>query len=179
MLPFAPETLVAVMLNQALLFFFPLMMAFAASSDLITMRISNRVTLGLVAAFVLVAILMGMPLGVFGIHIAIAFVVLVVGFAFFSFGWIGGGDAKLAAATVLWLGLVPTVPYLIYAALLGGVLTIVLLVLRRLPLPQALVRVSWVDRLHDHRTGVPYGIALAMAGLLVYSDTSVFAFFSA
>jgi len=167
------------MINQTLLLFFPLMMAFAASSDLITMRISNRITLGLVAAFVVVAFLMGMPLGVFAMHLGIAFVVLVVGFTFFSFGWIGGGDAKLASATVLWLGLVPTLPYLIYAALLGGVLTIALLVLRRVPLPQALVRVAWVDRLHDNRSGVPYGIALAISGLLVYSDTTVFAFFTA
>ena len=43
--------------------------------------------------------------------------VLVGAFAFFSFGWIGGGDAKLAAATSLWLGFGLTLPYLVYAAL--------------------------------------------------------------
>ena len=39
-------------------------------------------------------------------------------------GWIGGGDAKLAAVTVLWLGLGHLADYLVYASLLGGALTI-------------------------------------------------------
>jgi prepilin peptidase CpaA len=34
---------------------------------------------------------------------------------------------------------------------------------------------GWLMRLHDSQTGVPYGIALAGAGLLVYPDTSFMA----
>ena len=45
-----------------------------------------------------------MPLAEIGMHVAAALAVLVVTFVFFSRGWIGGGDAKLAAATALWLG---------------------------------------------------------------------------
>ncbi len=65
-------------------------------------------------------------------------------------------------------------PYLIYASLLGGALTLFLLAARRLPLPEVLRRVKWIDRLHDNKSGVPYGIALAAAGLLVYSDSVIF-----
>lgn len=161
-------------LSSLALLFFPLLMAFAASSDLLTMRISNALVLILVAAFFVVAFMVQLPLDVLGQHLLIAGVTLVVGFIFFAFRWIGGGDAKLAAATMLWVGLGGLLPYLIYAALLGGALTLGILALRRWPLPRQLVGVTWIERLHDAKTGVPYGIALAAAGLLVYSRTELF-----
>ena len=153
---------------------FPLLMAFAASSDLLTMRISNRLVLALVVSFFALALLVGMPLEQIGMHLASAALVLVFAFAFFAFGWIGGGDAKLLAATTLWLGFGMMLPYLIYASLLGGALTLLLLAARRWPLPEQLRRITWIDRLHDSKSGVPYGIALALAGLLVYSDSVIF-----
>jgi len=153
---------------------FPLLMAFAAFSDLFTMRISNALVLALVAGFFVLALFVGLPLTEIGLHLACAALVLVVAFAFFAFGWIGGGDAKLIAATTLWLGLGVMLPYLIYASLLGGALTLLLLAARRYPLPEKLRAIKWIDRLHDSKTGVPYGIALAIAGVLVYSDSPIF-----
>ena len=58
---------------------------------------------------------------------------LAVVFVFFTRGWIGGGDAKLAAATVLWLGFAHLVDYLVYASLLGGALTVALIQFRVMP----------------------------------------------
>src|SRR5690348_14857479 len=86
------------------LLLFPALMAFAASSDLLTMTISNRISLILAGGFLVLAVSIGMPLTEIGMHIAAGFAVLAVAFACFAFGWIGGGDAKLAAATALWLG---------------------------------------------------------------------------
>lgn len=162
------------MYAQIALVVFPLLMAFAASSDLLTMRISNRLVLVIAGAFFVLALVTNMPLQQLALHIACATIVLVVAFALFALGWVGGGDAKLAAATALWLGFGVTLPYLLYAALLGGALTMVLLAARRLPLPDLLAKVRWIDRLHDRKTGVPYGIALAAAGIIVYSDTALF-----
>ena len=153
---------------------FPLLMALAASSDLLTMRISNVLVGTLVVAFFVIAVAAGLPLADVGVNALVGLGVLAVGFTFFAFGWIGGGDAKLAAATTMWVGLGSILPYLIYAALLGGALTLALLALRRWPLPEALATVQWIDRLHDTKTGVPYGIALALAGILVYADTPIF-----
>ena len=104
-------------------------------------------------------------------HVAAAVLVLVVAFGLFAQGWIGGGDAKLAAATALWLGFDHLMPYLIYASLFGGALTLLLLQFRMVPLPALLARQQWVERLHRTDGGVPYGIALAAAALVVYPDT--------
>ncbi|OAM78271.1 hypothetical protein A3840_07185 [Devosia elaeis] len=156
------------------LLFFPLAMAFAASSDLLTMRISNKLVLLLAAGFVVMALAVELPLQQFAMHVLCALVVLVVAFGLFALRWIGGGDAKLAAATTLWLGFGLTLPYLAYTALLGGALTLIILILRRMPLTPLIARFEWLNRLHDPKQGVPYGIAMAIAGLLTYSNTAIF-----
>ncbi|MFX5734403.1 prepilin peptidase, partial [Acinetobacter baumannii] len=83
------------MTELAILLVFPAMMAFAAASDLFTMTISNRVSLILIAGFVVLALVTGMSWEVIGMHALAGLAVLVITFAFFAFGWIGGGDAKL------------------------------------------------------------------------------------
>ena len=154
------------------LLLFPAMMAFAASTDLFTMKISNRIPLALAAGFGVLAALDGMPLTDVGSHFAAGAAVLVVCFVFFSRGWIGGGDAKLAAATALWLGFDHLVVYLLYASIFGGVLTLAMIRFRLMPLPQVLADQEWVKRLHRLDGGVPYGIALAAAALLIYPHTT-------
>jgi prepilin peptidase CpaA len=157
--------------DAARLLLFPAMMAFAASSDLFTMTISNRIALILVAGFFGLAFVAGMsPHDVLS-HVGAAFTVLAVTFVFFARGWIGGGDAKLAAATALWLGFDHLMAYLLYASLLGGVLTLVMIRFRLMPLPDMLAKHEWVRRLHRLDGGVPYGIALAAAALMIYPDT--------
>jgi prepilin peptidase CpaA len=162
-----PEMLV----DSLELILFPSIMAFAASSDLLTMTISNRVSIILVAGFFVLAVLSGMPPMIVLAHVGAASLVLVVSFGLFTRGWIGGGDAKLAAATALWLGFNLLLKYLLYASLFGGVLTVVLIEFRALPLPGPFVAQPWAQRLHRQGGAVPYGIALAAAGLAVYLDT--------
>ncbi len=162
------------MLQYIALLFFPIIMAFAASSDLLTMRISNKLVLVLTAGFVVMALIVELPLQQFAMHVLCAFIVLVVAFGMFAMRWIGGGDAKLAAATTLWLGFGFTLPYLVYTALFGGALTLVVLFLRRMPLNPMITRFEWLNRLHNPKQGVPYGIAMAIAGLLTYSNTAIF-----
>jgi prepilin peptidase CpaA len=153
------------------LLLFPALMAFAASSDLITMTISNRVSLALVVGFFALALMWHMPLGEIGLHVAASAAVLVAAFTCFAFGWIGGGDAKLAAATALWLGFDQLPNYLIFASLFGGALTLAILRFRAMPLPRLLSGQEWAQRLHRMDTGIPYGIALALAALLIYPYT--------
>lgn len=147
---------------------FPTAMAFAAASDLITMRISNRVSLALLAGFAVAALAVGLPLATIGWHVAAAALVLAVCFGFFSFGWMGGGDAKLASACALWLGWGLLLDYALLASVLGGALTLVIVLARTVPLPAVLLHHGWATRLHHAKTGIPYGIALAAAGLILY-----------
>jgi prepilin peptidase CpaA len=162
------------MLSNIALLIFPVLMAYAASSDLLTMRIANGLIALVVVAFAGLAFLAHISWTDIGMAAAAAAIVLAIAFAFFAFGWIGGGDAKLVAATTLWVGFGYVLQYLIYSALLGGALTLLILWLRRYPLPAPLQRLKWIDRLHDPKSGVPYGIALAIAAILVYPDTAIF-----
>lgn len=161
-------------LNSFALLIFPLGMIFAAISDAFTMKIRNNLVLAMLVGFALAYALSGLGWEPLLMHCAAGAIVLVVSFSFFAFGWIGGGDAKFAAVTALWLGFSALLPFIVYSALLGGVLTLALLIARRYPLPAKLVGVEWIDRLHNPKTGVPYGIALAIAGLIVFSSSPIF-----
>lgn len=167
------------MLHIATLALFPLLMVFAALSDLFTMTISNRISILLIIAFLPLALMAGLSGEAIAIHIACGVGVLVLTFTMFAFGWIGGGDAKLAAATAIWMGFDHLADYGLYSAMLGGLLTLALLSLRQVPLPSFALNVVWVERLHDRATGVPYGIALAAAGLLLYPETHLWTAVSA
>lgn len=159
------------MLATTLLALFPALLITAGISDLMTMTIPNRISIFLVATFALTAVAAGLPMQQALLAIASGAIILVIGFSLFALGWIGGGDAKLAAATVLWLGWDLTLEYLLVAMVGGGLLTLVLLSMRSLPLPAFAVGWDWLARLHDRRTGVPYGIALAGAAILLLPQT--------
>jgi len=150
---------------------FPAIMAFAALSDLFTMSITNRVSIILVAGFGLLAALTQMGASDLLSHVGAAAAVLAAVFVFFAFGWIGGGDAKLAAATALWFGFAHLLDYLLYASLFGGALTLAIIYYRGMPLPPVFGGLAWAERLHRSDAGVPYGIALAAGALVVYPHT--------
>ena len=158
-------------LDLARLLMFPALMAFAAASDLLTMTISNRISLALAAGFLLLAPLSGMQPTEILTHLGAGGVVLVLAFLCFAMGWIGGGDAKIAAAAALWFGFGHLMNYLLYASLFGGALTLLLIQFRQWPLPYPLATQAWLLRLHARDGGIPYGIALAIGALMIYPDT--------
>ncbi|AEQ50085.1 A24 family peptidase [Pelagibacterium halotolerans] len=138
------------------------------------MRISNALVAVVVAGFVIIALVVGISPALIGMHLAAGALVLAVTFTLFAFGWIGGGDAKLAAGIAMWMGFELMLPFLLYASILGGALTFALLIGRRYALPAPLMRIGWIGRLHHPKTGVPYGIALAIGAMLVYPQTLVY-----
>jgi prepilin peptidase CpaA len=162
------------MLDALTLVIFPALMVYAAFSDLFTMTISNWISIILVVAFVVMALLLGLPASQIGLHLACGLGVLLVTFTLFACGWIGGGDAKLAATTAVWLGFEHLAEFGMGSALLGGALTLAILQFRRWPMPDWVQARAWVMRLHDKDNGVPYGIALAIAGLDIYPETRIF-----
>jgi len=151
---------------------FPLAMIYAGLMDLVTLKIRNHLVLAIGAGWLILAPLSGFSVSELGLSAAVAGGVFAVTFTFFAFGWIGGGDAKLAAVTALWFRPDEALLYFTYTALLGGVLTLGILQLRTRMLPMALYRVPWIAQLQDAKTGVPYGAAMAPAALIVFPETA-------
>jgi prepilin peptidase CpaA len=158
-------------LDLARLLLFPALMAFAAASDLFTMTISNRVSLALIAGFFVLAFAGGMAPYEILSHVGAGALLLVVAFGCFAMGWMGGGDAKIAASVALWFGFAQLMDFLLYASLFGGALTLLLLQFRQWPLPYGLAGQAWLARLHDKESGIPYGIALTLGALMIYPET--------
>jgi len=158
------------MLTVAILTLFPFAMIYAASSDLVSMTIANRVSATLVLGFLAIALLLGMPFGQIALHLGVGLICLAVTFGLFAAGWIGGGDAKLMAVTAMWFGpSADLIEYLLLGSIFGGFLTLGLLLSRVVFAP--VTGVDFIDRLLQRDTGIPYGIALGAAGLTVYSDS--------
>lgn len=161
------------MTDIAALLIFPLAMTYAAFSDLFTMTISNWISLLLVIAYLGLAFALGISWHDMAWAFACGALVLVVTFGMFCAGWMGGGDAKLAAASAIWLGWAHVMNYGLVASVFGAVLTLLIVALRFKPLPSFVPRYGWIVRLHDQKEGIPYGIALALAGLYVYPQSQI------
>ena len=163
------------MLANFLVLGFQFLLILAAFSDLLTMTIPNWISAAIILLFVIAAFVAPVPPAVVGMNFLCAFCVLAVTLFFFRFGWMGGGDAKLATATALWFGWSGLAGYCLVASVIGGVLAVAILSLRRNPVPPALLRLSFVSRLADETSGLPYGVALAAGALLTLADAETVA----
>ena len=164
------------MLEAAILVVFPFCMAFAAISDMMSMTIANRVSLILIVTFAVVAPFTGMDWTVYGWHFAAAATVFLGTFGLFAIGGMGGGDAKLLTATALWMGYsIQLLQYLVAGAFIGGLLTLAILSYRRSPLAVYTSGNMFLRHFADESVGIPYGIALGVAGMLVFPETQLMA----
>ena len=149
---------------------FPALMIAGALRDALSYTIPNWISLALVALFPLAAVAAGLPLATMALHAGVGVAMLVVGMFMFALRWIGGGDAKLFAAGALWLGWPALTPFVLYAALAGGALTLCLLSLRSPALrPMALLGPGWMHRLAEPDGPVPYGVAIAIGAIAAFS----------
>jgi prepilin peptidase CpaA len=155
----------------AAMFIFVFTMVCAGITDLTTYKIRNGLVVLFLLAYAVLAPFAGFTVYEIERSAAVAAGVLLCGFMLFARGWIGGGDAKLAAVTALWFGAEHTPAYLICMTLLGGVFTLGILQFRALALPAYLQNKSWVARLHSRGSDVPYGVAMALAALVVFPQT--------
>jgi prepilin peptidase CpaA len=153
---------------------FPVAMAFAAANDLFTMRIPNTISLALIGAFCAAALATGMSLSMFGAHLGVGALTLVFTFTLFSFNLFGGGDAKLLAAAALWMGPDHVLHLIVYMTLFGGALSLLILGYRRYVPAHEWSLPGWAARLHVKGGGIPYGIAIAAAGLMLFPRTELF-----
>ena len=160
--------MVETMFGWALLLFAPLVFAYAGSSDLFNMRISNRIALIFLLPFPLFAYGIDLTLIEGAKHLGIGVVTLAVAYFFWSRGWIGGGDAKFAAVAAIWMGPELSLLFFGLSSVYGSLLAIFLLMFRAQWLPAFLVKTDWALRLHNVKR-IPYGLALSAAGLQLYA----------
>jgi prepilin peptidase CpaA len=102
--------------------------------------------------------------------IGCALAVFIVGAALFARGFLGGGDVKLLTAATLWCGAAGTPSLLVLTGILGGVLTLFLLLPFGAQLAaagRALLGPAAIATEHDTTKSVPYGVAIAGAALIV------------
>lgn len=152
---------------------FVVLLLLAAGWDLASYTIPNFISAALLLAFVIYAIDAGYTLSAYESHGLAALLALAAGFLLFALGYIGGGDAKLFASVAAWFGMHDLLPYILLASLFGGAFTLALLAVRRWPLPQALATHSWINRLHEPRGGIPYGVALSAAAIAILPHTEL------
>ncbi len=158
------------MLELALITIFPFLVIYGATSDLFSMTIPNRITLALMAGFMVMAFWMKMDWAAIGWHWAMFALVLSISFTLFAFGVIGGGDAKLAAGIALWMGWDHSLYYFLMAALMGGALTILIVKIRKLPMPNWVLEQEWAAKIYSAER-IPYGISMGVAAMMVYTQT--------
>lgn len=159
------------MISAAIMVIFPLCMAMAACSDLLTMTIPNRLSVVLIASFVAIAPFTGLSLHDFLMHVGAGGAVFAACFILFAFGIMGGGDAKILTASAIWFGLNESlVTYLIWVSVFGGLLSVVILMMRSqhnlilaygIPVPETMM----------HKKKVPYGIAIGAAAFMAYPSS--------
>lgn len=91
-------------------------------------------------------------------QVGVALASLAVLSGLFAMRWMGGGDVKLLTALALWLPFKPFMTLLILMALLGGLLTVIFAVIHTMSQRKG-------------RIQIPYGLAIAGAGLWVLAAT--------
>lgn len=152
--------------GQFILMLFPLLMILGGVVDVMTRRIPNSLIIGTTVLFLPAALATGMPVWIMSFHIATAAVLLVLGFGLFSFGVIGGGDAKMMAAAGLWLGFPCSILFITFSVLAGGLLAAAV-GLWFVVTMEGGMQSAWFDKaVAPLRPSVPYGFALAAGAIL-------------
>ncbi|MFT3997201.1 MAG: prepilin peptidase [Asticcacaulis sp.] len=153
---------------------YPVCLFWAAFSDLKSMTIPNRLSIVLALGFFPAAILLGLSPMLMLQHAGIGLIGLVIGFTLFAFRFLGGGDAKLIAATAIWLPWNGAVAFVIYTALLGGAFTILLLIARQALQIYTPTMPQWLQTLLKPKGDLPYGVAICAGGLIVIPQTELY-----
>lgn len=140
-------------------------MIHAMYTDLTQERIHNWTILAMLALFVPLASTAGVGFNEITLAFGTALVVFMAGFGCFAAGWLGGGDVKLAAAAALWLGPGAVIPFVLWTAILGTMITLSILALRRKRMLDAGLDYQRPDFL-------PYGPGIALAAIVIFPQST-------
>jgi len=166
-------------LTLILLGVMPALVIVGGLKDLTSMKIPNWISGVLILAFFPAALAIGLSPMTVAAHAGIAALALVVGAGMFALRWIGGGDAKLMAASCLWLGVTGSGMFLLYTGLIGGMFCLALMFARAYSRPYLLGAPGWIVQLMEPKGDIPYGVAIAAGALMAYPASPLLAAFIA
>lgn len=152
----------------------PAALLIAAANDLYEFKIPNWISLTMICAYPVAGFAVSAPPQIMLEGFIIGAAALTLGFGLFAARIIGGGDAKLLAATAPWLGAGAVGPFLLYTAIAGLGLTIAMVMFRKTPIFPIYAHAPWILRLHERKGDLPYGVAIAVGGLISFSQTPFF-----
>ena len=159
------------MYETLILSVFPLMVVMAGISDFFTLKIPNWLNAVIAVSVVPFVILSGMPLELFAWHVLAGLVMFAVGFFLFLANLIGGGDAKMLAACALWVGWDSLMQFGLGTAIAGGALVIAMKIWVFFADHKDTRGMDWAKNFLSTRPQLPYGIAIAAGGVIVFPAT--------
>jgi len=160
-------------LSFIILIIFAIGMLTAAIKDALTMTIPNWASVFVLMGFFLVIPFVWQGWSVFGLHMLTGLGMFVFGFVLFAMGWLGGGDAKLMAATSFWWMPQDLFLYVFYTTAAGGSLAILIMFGRQF-IPAKVLTTEWIHRLIKDEKHMPYGLALAFGALVTLPQSTIF-----
>lgn len=157
-------------MSAAIALVFPALLIACAASDLVRFEIPNGWPVALLAGYAGYAFVSGASWAAVGTDVAAGAAVLIAGMILFRFGLLGGGDVKTLAAATPWVGWPGLPEFLLWVALWGGALAVLLVIGRRLADGEPVLGPRWWRRLWAPDSGVPYGVAICAGGLTVWPN---------
>ncbi|AKK20026.1 prepilin peptidase [Candidatus Liberibacter africanus] len=162
------------MIASAIFIIPPFCLILAALTDLFEALIPNRVSIVMMSSFILIAFWEGMAYHLIALHLLVGLLVFIVCFVLFIFNIMGGGDVKLLTATSIWFGwTISLLNFVFYVAILGGVLSIGILLIRMINGYSSLFY-AVIPKSFLMKGKIPYGIAISIGGLICYPDSYFF-----
>ena len=144
-----------------------------AYKDATTMTIPNWISLVVLGGFFAALPFVWPGWSDFGMHLLIGFGAFTFGFVLFALGWLGGGDAKLMAATSFWWMPMDLMLYVFYTSIAGGVMAILIFVGRAM-IPAYMLPGEKFRYMIKEQTHMPYGLALAFGALATLPQSEIF-----
>jgi prepilin peptidase CpaA len=153
--------------SQVAIVGFIVLLSAAAISDVRKLTIPNSYCMGIVLCYPFFALTAQQPVDWLG-GLMVSAGLLVVGFVLFTTGRVGGGDAKLLAATSLWAGPGLLAEFVLITALAGGGIALLLYIRHRWSRSPSLATLSATEASPDFaQQPMPYGVAIFAGGVYV------------
>ena len=130
-------------------------------SDVRSLRIPNLYSLVVLGCFIPAFFFAPAAFSPLWYHLTAMGVMFVLSYIMFCTGMMGGGDSKLGTALALWVGLKGLMPFMLYMALMGGVLGGLTLLLQKKKLFSNPKPGSWIEQAQSGQNAVPYGVAIS------------------